>query len=546
MATITIPENAVPIKKGMVTKEVYFEGKAKNEVNVDNSTQQITNIENELYIKGYFVRPSGIFTGCEVKSIGTITSEFEYGSLYDTRTGSYGKVKVIFNKQVTINYTPENNNVIFCIPEVPEIPNVEKLPTSSTLTDTINKNIEVKNKIDACKNKLAYILTNKKLPSTKEEKMTELIDKVNDLGDAPPPPIYGVRVMENNSNPSTCCTYLENAVGVSPANSTSLGGWTDKFPFNKIRIVGFKNGQVVKEIKKEDKTKYIDGGTVPTDVDVMVEIPKIYWKFDTISNGYELRISESKFEGSDCYAHKVGGVEKDHIYVGAYLGYVEGNKLRSRSGVSPTVNTTLTNFRTYAHNVGSGYQQWNWFTLLLLQNLYLLAYKNLNSQSALGQGVSNGSKTNTGGTNTKGMIFGETSGKQQVCFLGIEDFYGNVYQWLDGMKTDGSFNVMVTPDNRTFNDNGSGFKNVGKFLNNYIYGKISKVVHTNEGGYFPKEFNGSDTTYYCDYSFVDSGYFAEFGGSWNDKLEAGAFYLYVYFSPSNSYSNLGSRLVFLG
>ncbi len=91
-----------------------------------------------------------------------------------------------------------------------------------------------------------------------------------------------------------------------------------------------------------------------------------------------------------------------------------------------------------------------------------------------------------------------------------------------------------------------GFKNVGKFINNYIYGKISKVTHTNEGGYFPKECNGSDTTYYCDYGYANSGYFARFGGRWNDGLSAGAFYLDVSCSPSNSYSSLGSRLVFLG
>ena len=361
--------------------------------------------------------------------------------------------------------------------------------------------------------------------------------------------IFGVKVMENNSNPNSCCTYIEDAVGTSVATKTSLGGWADKFPFNKIRMVGFKGGKVTKEIKPSNKTQYIDGSTVPNDVDVMVEIPKVYWKFTNVTNGYEMRISNYKIDSSyDCYAHKVGGVEKDHIYVGAYLGYVESNKLRSRSGVSPTVNTTLTQFRNYAHNVGSGYQQFNWFTLMLLQNLYLLAYKNLNSQNALGYGYanSNSNKTNTGGTNTKGIIFGETGGKQQVCFLGIEDFYGNIFQWVDGMFHNNSYQVTVTPDNKTFNDNGSGFKNVGKFVNSNIYGKISKVAHTNEGGYFPKECNGSDTTYYCDYGNSYGGCFAEFGGSWNDGLYAGAFYLNVDYSPSGSSSYLGSRLVFLG
>ena len=363
------------------------------------------------------------------------------------------------------------------------------------------------------------------------------------------PLVYGVKVDESNSNPESCVTYIEDAVGVNTATPTSLGSWENISPFNKVKLVGFKNGKETGDINPNDKTKYLSGESVPSDVDVMSRIPKIYWDFTNTSNGYELRISESKFNDTcDCYAHKVGGVEKDYIYVGAYLGYVEGNKLRSRSGVSPTTNTTLTNFRNYAHNVGSGYQQFNWFTLMLLQNLYLLAYKNLNSQNALGYGYanSNSNKTNTGGTNTKGMIFGETGGKQQVCFLGIEDFYGNIFQWVDGMKTDGSFNVMVTPDNKTFNDNASGFKNVGKFISNYVSGKLSKVAHTNKGGYFPKECNGSDTTYYCDYGYADSDCFAWFGGTWADGLDAGAFSLYMGYSASFSSSDLGSRLVFLG
>ena len=358
--------------------------------------------------------------------------------------------------------------------------------------------------------------------------------------------IFGVRVMENNSNPNNCCTYIEDAIGTSVATKTSLGGWADKFPFNKIRMVGFKGGKVTKEIKPSNKTQYIDGSTVPNDVDVMVEIPKVYWKFTNVTNGYEMRISNYKIDSSyDCYAHKVGGVEKDYIYVGAYLGYVEGNKLRSRSGVSPTVNITLTQFRNYAHNVGSGYQQWNWFTLLLLQNLYLLAYKNLNSQSALGQGVcSVSNKVNTGGTNTKGMIFGSSNGGQQVCFLGIEDFYGNIYQWVDGMYFDGS-RILVVSDNRNFNDNRSGFVSVGN-ANTVSSGRISKVIGTSQGGFFPKQCSGSDTTYYCDYGYVLSGYFGFSGGYWADGAIVGAFYLGVYCRASVSSSYLGSRLVFLG
>ena len=549
-----MPINTELCKKGTKTKKIYLKQSdlpepslppyIEEQIFAKNDKEQVSfkSIREGFHNLYAIIKNNNIII--EEKIIKQI---FTTGDSEDNRIENICTCIIETDEPVEILYNTEK--YIYCIPYIPEIPTVDKLPTSATLTEAVNKNIEVKNKIDACKDKLAYILTNKNLPSTKEEKITELIDKVNNLNEnEPKPKIYGVKVMENNSNPDSCCTYIEDAIGVKPANSTSLGGWADKWPFDKIRIVGFKNGQVTKEINPNNKKQYKDGSSVPTDVDVMVEIPKVYWKFTNISNGYELRISNTKIEGSDCYAHKVGGVEKDFIYVGAYLGSVETGRLRSKSGVTPTTNITLTNFRSYANNVGNGYQQFNWFTLMLLQNLYLLAYKNLNSQTALGYGYANGNsgKTNTGGTNTKGMIFGETGGKQQVCFLGIEDFYGNIWQWVDGMFHNGSYQVTVTPDNKTFNDNGSGFKNVGKFISSGTEGYASKVAHTNEGGFFPMEASGSETTYYCDYGLVNPGYFGYCGGYWNDKLSAGAFRLRVNYYASNSNYNIGSRLVFLG
>lgn len=367
-------------------------------------------------------------------------------------------------------------------------------------------------------------------------------------------PIYGVAVDESNSNPETSVTYIEDAVGITPANPTSYGGWIDKFVFKKNRIVGFKNGKVVKEIKKDNKTQYIDGSSVTTDVDVMTEIPKIYWKFDTIEKGYELRVSEGEFEGADCYAHKVGGVEKDFIYVGTYLGYNEGGKLRSISGVSPTVSQTIGKFREQAQAVGGGYQQFNWFTLILLQSLYLLTFKNRNSQSALGTGVCKGVLqggihqdivVNTGGTNAKGMLYGSQNKREQICFLGIEDFYGNAWQFVDGIYCDGNFNIKVSKDNKIFNDNGNGFKDLAKtqFLNG---GFGSKVTHTNQTGFFPAELNGSTTTHYCDFFFVLANCCAGFGGAVNNDLRTGAFELELNMKSSTFSTIISSRLVYLG
>lgn len=360
--------------------------------------------------------------------------------------------------------------------------------------------------------------------------------------------IYGVRVMENNSNPETCCTYIEEAVEINLANSTSLGGWSKIYPFNEIKIIGLKNGVETNEINPLNKDHYFGGYRVPDDVDVMVKIPKVYWKFSNISNGYELRISKDKFDGADCYAHKVNGAEKDYIYVGAYLGYVENGKLRSKSRATPTTNKTIGQFRQYAQANGDGYQQWNWYTQTLIQILYLIAYKNLNSQQALGYGFVYGSgyPLQTGGTYEKGFVYGESSGRQQMCFLGIEDLWGNLSQWVDGLKISNT-SIMATPNNKIFNDNGSGYKKIGTAINTTnVY--INKVFHDNECAFLTKECNGSETTHYTDAGAVWIGgdNVGAYGGNYTVYRNAGIFNFYANYNTSLYNSEIGSRLCYLG
>ena len=361
--------------------------------------------------------------------------------------------------------------------------------------------------------------------------------------------LIGVRVMENNSNPNSSVTYIEQAVGTNPANSRSLGGWENKWPFNKIRIVGFKNGRVTKEIKKDNKKQYVDGSTVPTDVDVMVEIPKIYWDFKDISNGYELRISDEKFNSTcACLAHKVSGVEKNNIYVGAYLGSFDSSRhLRSVSEASPKVSTTITNFRNRAHDNGDGYQQFNFYTLTLIQILYLIAFKNLDSQSALGKGYTARSNTSTkitGGTNTKGFVYGESYGDEQMCFLGIEDLWGNVFQFVDGIFYSNMHSFLVNQDNKSFNDNRDGY--VGVASGYGLAGYINKVSHNNDSGFIPEKTEGSINTYYCDYASENDESFGVFGGNWKDTVASGVWSIRFFGTSTDSTTTKGGRLCYLG
>lgn len=359
--------------------------------------------------------------------------------------------------------------------------------------------------------------------------------------------IFGVSISLLNSNPSTCVTYIEDAIDIQPANKTDLGGWKNKFPYNQIKLVGFKDGKETKDINPTNRSYYTDGSSVPPNVDVMVKIPKVYWRFLNTSNGYELKISSKKIDDRwDCYAHKINGIEKEFIYIGAYLGSISNGKLRSTSNVPPKVSTTLTDFRKYAQANGDGYQLWNWYTLILIQILYLIAYKNLDSQSAIGYGYTEvNSTTFTGGTNRKDLCYGSIDGSIQMCFLGIEDLWGNCRQIVDGMKTDNNYNILVTTDNKNFNDTGANYKNLGK-LSSVSTGYISDVSHTNESGFLPSKFTGSTNIYYCDYGKFYINCFATSGAVYSDRTNGGIFSLNIESYFSDSSNGVSSRLCFLG
>lgn len=174
----------------------------------------------------------------------------------------------------------------------------------------------------------------------------------------------------------------------------------------------------------------------------------------------------------------------------------------------------------------------------------MIKYKNLDSQTALGQGYTGGSVAqSTGATNTAGMCYGSTSTTSRVKLFGIEDFWGNVWEWIDGLFCDASRYIKTAF--QSFNDTGSGYTNRGQGATSDIGGYMSKPQGTSEAGFIAKEVSGSSTTYFADFAYLSAGCLPFFGGDWNYGAYAGAFRLYVGYSASSSFSNVGARLMYL-
>jgi hypothetical protein len=359
---------------------------------------------------------------------------------------------------------------------------------------------------------------------------------------------FGVSIDLTNQNPETAVTYTDDAVGMTAGSST----WDSMAIFKDIKPCVLKNGVVQYYLNPNDFTKKADGSaadiTSGNDGDVMIEIPKTGFSITTNGNYIDVKVTGNPNNAAfKYYAHsRAAEGDRQKLYIGAYKGYKDGsNKLRSLSGKAPTVSQTIGTFRTQAQANGSGYDMLSFYPLTLIQCLYLIKYKNLDSQITIGRGYvdENTTAIATGGTDKKGMDFGETTGKLQMKLFGLEDFWGNVWEWIDGLFCDSSRNIKTAFQG--FNDTGNGYTSRGQGATSDIGGYMSKPQGTSEAGFIAKEASGSSTTYFADYASLSAGYLPIFGGYWNTGADAGAFLLYMIYSASGSSPSLGGRLMYL-
>lgn len=373
-------------------------------------------------------------------------------------------------------------------------------------------------------------------------------NEANRLSGTPQPyVIFGVAIDLTNSNPETAVTYTDDAVGMTGG----AAAWDSMNIFKDIKPCVLKNGVVQYYLNPNDFTKKADGSaadiTSGNDGDVMIEIPKTGFLISTVGNILTVKVTDDPNNPNfKYYAHsRATEGDRSKLYIGAYKGYKDGsNKLRSLSGKAPTVSQTIGTFRTQAQANGSGYDMLSFYPLTLIQCLYLIKYKNLDSQTALGQGYTGGSATqSTGATNTAGMCYGSTSTTSRVKLFGIEDFWGNVFEWIDGLFCDGSRYIKTAFQG--FNDTGNGYTSRGQGATSDISGYMSKPQGTSEAGFIAKEVSGSSTTYFADYAYLSADCLPIFGGRWNSGADAGAFRLSVAYSASFSYSDIGARLMYL-
>ena len=361
------------------------------------------------------------------------------------------------------------------------------------------------------------------------------------------------------------------------------------------RCVMELDGSIAYYLDPTDSTLKADGVTASvldgTDGYVMVEIPKFYYQHTLVGTLNTWKVRTEPTAGYTLHpAFVKAGAEVDYRYIGAYDAcylddtdstYKSGlnlagmtanldlanDKLASVSGVYPLAGVTRAECRTLAANNGTGWHQLDFALWSAIQMLFLVERTTFSTQATLGIGNTAGSylasstdqddspHTIAGASNSLGNGSTDTTsgagvsakpGTSFMSYRGIENWYGNCYNWADGinvnMATAG--NVHVTNDYRDFaDDTTTGYTLLSSAFPTAT-GFIRDILNT--GAYFLSSSNsgGSSTTFLTDQHFASAAVskVVRVGASARDGAIAGGFCLSSVFDSSIADQRGGARL----
>lgn len=294
--------------------------------------------------------------------------------------------------------------------------------------------------------------------------------------------------------------------------------------------------------------------TAPLSIDVMVKIPRFWYHRYREGNVEYIKIADREVDGFAIHpAFNHAGVEKDSVYVGAYMTVDNNN---SASGANPLTVQTRADMRSNAKAKGTGWGIIDIAALSAIQMLILVEFANNNVQSVIGRGYCNGNAyvCRTGTCDDVSGLTGRpagTGGKVDVVWRGIEGLWGNVDEWVDGINWNGgTYYVCNDPskyaDDTAANYTALSFKGATGWSGSYITqegldtGSNPHVMLPSAAG------SGSETTYDCDGCWSSTGWKVfSHGGYWDDGSKCGLFTASMHNGSSGSSAYLGSRLLYI-
>ena len=298
-------------------------------------------------------------------------------------------------------------------------------------------------------------------------------------------------------------------------------------------------------------TRYIDKND-----NVFVYIPKFYSKFTQNNDGtVKLQISKKKLNGFTTLFIDGSGKEIDYILYGAYESSGDVNQLYSKPGVRPATSLTIDETREASRANGTNYQQLDYTSTLIINQLFMVEFATVNSQTIF-VGYTNASVVSeTGLTDVINHSSGYTE-NGSFKYRGIENIYGNVWKYVDGIFFDiADIYISTDPYNYTnpfTSDNVVGYSLVStkRSLSEGSYKSL--MIFEEDASFVYPSYNG--ITSFGDYTVESKtnretgittyGQIMVYGGTCGFTTRSG---IWCMFSEiQHNYTNIyyGSRLVY--
>ena len=236
-----------------------------------------------------------------------------------------------------------------------------------------------------------------------------------------------------------------------------------------------------------------------------------------------------------------------HPGSGKYVGrYHTSSDNYSMTDQLPRVSLSRTTMSIYAKKIGSKFHLYDFATYCAIIWLYIVEFADWDSQAKIGRGYvdGNSSAINSGGTDSMTYHTGRaagTDGKTAVQYRGIENLWGNVFQWVDGFNINDTTAYYCTDPSEYGESSLTSYTIIGTLPGE---GYIKDLTVTDNGLLIPQTSGGSETTYIPDYSYSASGSRVLcVGGHWNHASRAGLLFFDASVGVANASHDNSARLM---
>ena len=340
----------------------------------------------------------------------------------------------------------------------------------------------------------------------------------------------------------------------------SIYGGTLQF-YKDIDIVNMRvsDGEIVARLSVSTSGFVWTGTRSGEQVDVMTYYPGHYIKRWQDATYEYIQLSTTSFSGAVYIAPYYRGTFKA---IEDTTTISETTILRSYAGVMPTGSKTIDQFRDYANNnVNNSMSIGDWrdFDFLCL---YLIKYADYNSQTKVGPGITDlGSVQINGKDSAHATLLGRdgyigTTDETSVWCLGLCDFWGNQYEFVDGITINNNVACVATEPTNYKNsavpndsENFPGYTNIGYTnLDSDGFPKATGYAYdlnnlNNQLIAFPTTTGGSNSTGLCDNYYQSTGARVVRRGGDYSATSSGAFCFACNNNFTENYAYISCRLL---